>query len=299
MPRSEKLKGATPVLPPAFKAIRPSRSVPDLASLSPGAIDPTGYAAKALQRRHSLSPGRSRKSASSPAATPTRRSASPRLDYVSIERSDPQCCDAEPSEPSEASTARTPLSSIKPHAAARRTDRSNTATPTSVARKQTAKASASPRHVVFTKSMPGSHAGTAAPAAHKTGMDSAGGSREQQLKTAARPAQPPAAAAPPPPEERHGDEAPESITLERADFRQLVVALRNLREQRSADLVALRSARESLRTICAVAAREAPQSQAVQEAISAVLLPYELGTIQKQQPKLQPSKAMPPQQQAS
>ena len=37
---------------------------------------------------------------------------------------------------------------------------------------------------------------------------------------------------------------PEMITLERSDFRQLVVALRNLREQRAQDLVALRSIRE-------------------------------------------------------
>jgi hypothetical protein len=53
---------------------------------------------------------------------------------------------------------------------------------------------------------------------------------------------------------------PEMITLERSDFRQLVVALRNLREQRAADLLALRTIREVTQRV-AHRARTRPTQQ--------------------------------------
>ena len=57
------------------------------------------------------------------------------------------------------------------------------------------------------------------------------------------------------------------ITLERSDFRQLVISLRNLREQRTADLLALRNAREALKCVCDVASQEAPHSRVLADAI--------------------------------
>ena len=65
----------------------------------------------------------------------------------------------------------------------------------------------------------------------------------------------------------------EYITLERADFRQLVISLRNLREQRNADLAELRKAREALKHVCAVATYEAPHNAAIAQAISNARVP--------------------------
>ena len=56
---------------------------------------------------------------------------------------------------------------------------------------------------------------------------------------------------------------PEVVTLERADFRQLVLSLRELREQRVADQLALRSATKALSTVCRLAIEEAPASVAL------------------------------------
>ena len=57
--------------------------------------------------------------------------------------------------------------------------------------------------------------------------------------------------------ERAGDGAEgDTITLERADFRQLVVALRNLRQQRLSDQMALRELRTSLSKVAELVARD-------------------------------------------
>jgi hypothetical protein len=76
---------------------------------------------------------------------------------------------------------------------------------------------------------------------------------------------------------------PEQVTLERADFRALVVALRNLREQRASDLARLRTANEqlrdlareneALRTVVRLAVREAPHSMALRNSVARVLTP--------------------------
>lgn len=55
----------------------------------------------------------------------------------------------------------------------------------------------------------------------------------------------------------------DTVTLDRSDFRQLVIALRNLREQRTSDLEQLGRFREALVGACQVAAQEAPSSQPV------------------------------------
>ena len=48
-------------------------------------------------------------------------------------------------------------------------------------------------------------------------------------------------------------ELQDTITLERADFRQLVVALRNLRQQRQEDLETIHGMKQALATVCQLA----------------------------------------------
>ena len=67
-----------------------------------------------------------------------------------------------------------------------------------------------------------------------------------------------------------GEPADDTITIERADFRELVIALRTLREQRKADQLALRSAREALGELGVLALREAPASTALRELVAAL-----------------------------
>jgi hypothetical protein len=56
---------------------------------------------------------------------------------------------------------------------------------------------------------------------------------------------------------------PEMISLERTDFRQLVIALRNLRAQRDADLGSMRALRDALQELSRLALHEAPGSTAI------------------------------------
>ena len=69
---------------------------------------------------------------------------------------------------------------------------------------------------------------------------------------------PRAAATPPaaseaPPDPSEASDPSDVVTLERSDFRQLVVALRNLRERRLEDQQALFQAQSALQTVCRLA----------------------------------------------
>ena len=59
----------------------------------------------------------------------------------------------------------------------------------------------------------------------------------------------------------------ETVTLDRSDFRQLVIALRNLREQRTADLRTMGEYRDALVSTCQLASQEAPGSHALAQMI--------------------------------
>ena len=65
---------------------------------------------------------------------------------------------------------------------------------------------------------------------------------------------------------RSGTES-ETVTLDRSDFRQLVIALRNLREQRTADLRTMGEYRDALVGTCQLATQEAPGSRALAQMI--------------------------------
>lgn len=67
------------------------------------------------------------------------------------------------------------------------------------------------------------------------------------------------------------DSSADTVTVERSDFRQLVKTLQSLREQRTADLEALRATREALGSVSRLAILEAPESVPLRQLVAALV----------------------------
>ena len=303
-----KVKAETPSLPPSFvqRSLKPSRSVPDLCAEVGDPSDPTGYAAKAMHRRRmvSLSPQQQRSSSpslsgqtppgrrSSCATPPSSARSSSRPQHVenalppaparrnnSPSRAASPHVFLEPQLVMQGSPRRRALSALRAEEAASRVVQSAAASDESFAAaddkppaKVTMSRPESPRRVMYAK------ADSTPDAARPVCSDSAATASDAHTahsetttttgcgcSTGAGAADDAATAFHQP--------GTEYITLERADFRQLVISLRNLREQRNADLAELRKAREALKHVCAVATYEAPHNAAIAQAISNARVP--------------------------
>ena len=73
---------------------------------------------------------------------------------------------------------------------------------------------------------------------------------------------------------------PDLVTLERADLRKLVMALQNLRTQRTADLDTLRLTREALASVARLALLEAPDSEPLRALVNRLVEAGQLGQAQ-------------------